>query len=199
MFCSTIDALTEQGYDLQFGANMLGAHILLSTLPQCITVTFLSQVSLLYPPSPPYIHIHLCIQPPIQTANHQYRVTKSHLHEQDGVVFSEQIRYGRVDHRAGTQICRSRDHRYLSNYSGTHDPSTITELFLIYSCTMLYPVEMGGLTQLYDATMSDSEALKCNGGYMKPWVRVGAVFAATKGEAVGRRLWEYLEEQIVGF
>ncbi|EIM88722.1 NAD-P-binding protein [Stereum hirsutum FP-91666 SS1] len=58
---------------------------------------------------------------------------------------------------------------------------------------ILYPVQYGALTQLWAATSPDTVDL--NGKFLIPWARVGECRAEAYDPEVGRRLWEYLEEE----
>lgn len=59
---------------------------------------------------------------------------------------------------------------------------------------MLYPQQLGVLTQLYAGTTP--EALKLNGKYMIPWARVGKAHKATDDPAQATKLWEWLDAQV---
>jgi retinol dehydrogenase-12 len=57
---------------------------------------------------------------------------------------------------------------------------------------MLWPVELGALTQLYAAT--EPSALQHKGGYLRPWARVGEPHEGTKNEAEQKEMWDYCHE-----
>ncbi|KAJ7449545.1 NAD-P-binding protein [Mycena latifolia] len=59
---------------------------------------------------------------------------------------------------------------------------------------MLYPVDLGVLTQLYAGTMP--EALELSGKYMIPWARVGKAHKDTDDREQAAKLWDWLDEQI---
>ncbi|KAG6916435.1 hypothetical protein DXG01_006763 [Tephrocybe rancida] len=58
----------------------------------------------------------------------------------------------------------------------------------------LYPVSMGALTQLWGAT--SKEGANLNGKYLAPWARIASPKADALDPVVGRELWEWLEEQV---
>ncbi|KAJ7485599.1 NAD-P-binding protein [Mycena latifolia] len=60
--------------------------------------------------------------------------------------------------------------------------------------TMLYPVELGVLTQLYAGTMP--KALELSGQYMIPWARVGKAHKDTDDREQAAKLWAWLDEQV---
>ncbi|KZT64537.1 NAD(P)-binding protein [Daedalea quercina L-15889] len=59
---------------------------------------------------------------------------------------------------------------------------------------ILHPPERGALTQLFAGTMP--EALNHNGGFMIPWARVGKCRPEAYDDALGERLYVWLEEQV---
>ncbi|KAI9573392.1 hypothetical protein HD554DRAFT_2202150 [Boletus coccyginus] len=58
----------------------------------------------------------------------------------------------------------------------------------------LADVSWGAITQLYAGTSPDGKSL--NGKYLIPWARIGSPRADTQDPEVGKKLWEYLEEQV---
>ncbi|KAH9933815.1 uncharacterized protein B0H18DRAFT_1115186 [Fomitopsis serialis] len=60
--------------------------------------------------------------------------------------------------------------------------------------TFLYPVGPGALTQLWAGTMP--EALEHNGGFLIPWARVGECRKEAYDDALGEKLWTWLEEAV---
>ncbi|KAF8595287.1 NAD-binding protein [Ceratobasidium sp. AG-I] len=61
---------------------------------------------------------------------------------------------------------------------------------------MLYPASYGALTQLWAGTTPDVERL--NGKFLIPWAREGDPGAPAKDEAAAEKLWTWLEEQVKG-
>ncbi|KAJ8591108.1 NAD(P)-binding protein [Rhizopogon salebrosus TDB-379] len=58
----------------------------------------------------------------------------------------------------------------------------------------LYDVEYGALTQLYAGTVP--EAVELNGKYLVPWARVGPTRKDAQDPKIGEALWGWLEEQV---
>ncbi|KAG6374228.1 hypothetical protein JVT61DRAFT_4887 [Boletus reticuloceps] len=58
----------------------------------------------------------------------------------------------------------------------------------------LYDVSYGAITQLYAGTIPDGKTL--NGKYLIPWARIGYPRPDTQDPEIGKKLWEYLEEQV---
>ncbi|KAI0826477.1 NAD(P)-binding protein [Irpex lacteus] len=59
---------------------------------------------------------------------------------------------------------------------------------------LLYPTPMGALTQLYAGTMP--EALNYNGEFLIPWARLGRLREEAYDTEFGIKLWDWLEEQV---
>ena len=59
---------------------------------------------------------------------------------------------------------------------------------------VLWPVELGALTQLYAAT--EPSALQYKGGYLCPWARVEEPHQGTKDEAEQKKLWDYCHDAL---
>nr|VWO99666.1 Succinate-semialdehyde dehydrogenase (EC [Ganoderma boninense] len=74
---------------------------------------------------------------------------------------------------------------------GRHLPSFVRKLM---EMTILYPAPQGALTQLYAGTMP--EALNHNGEYMIPWARLGKCRPECYDDAIGERLWTWLEDEV---
>ncbi|PCH41871.1 NAD(P)-binding protein [Wolfiporia cocos MD-104 SS10] len=64
----------------------------------------------------------------------------------------------------------------------------------IMRATILYPPSDGALTQLYAGTMP--EAINYNGQFLIPWARLGKCRREAYDDALGERLWSWLEEQV---
>ncbi|OCH84430.1 NAD(P)-binding protein [Obba rivulosa] len=62
--------------------------------------------------------------------------------------------------------------------------------------SMLYPAHMGALTQLWGGLMP--EPAQHNGEFLIPWARFGKCRAEAYDDATGERLWNYLQEQVKG-
>jgi len=61
---------------------------------------------------------------------------------------------------------------------------------------MLYPAHYGALTQLWGGLMP--EPLSYNGEFLIPWARLGKCRPEVYDDAIGERLWNYLDEQVKG-
>ncbi|KAF5337815.1 hypothetical protein D9758_015699 [Tetrapyrgos nigripes] len=73
---------------------------------------------------------------------------------------------------------------------------TMSKAFKIVIDLFLYPSELGALTQLKAGT--SPEGAEMNGKYLVPWARVGKPSAATEDQKQSEELWKWLEEQVEG-
>ncbi|KIM89111.1 hypothetical protein PILCRDRAFT_60821 [Piloderma croceum F 1598] len=61
---------------------------------------------------------------------------------------------------------------------------------------ILYPAPLGALTPLWGGTSAETKDF--NGKYLIPWARLGEPRADTQDPKVGKELWAWLEEQVQG-
>ncbi|KAJ7877194.1 NAD(P)-binding protein [Mycena leptocephala] len=64
-----------------------------------------------------------------------------------------------------------------------------------HRAVQIYPPELGALTQLYAGTSPEGETF--NGKFLIPWAKIGKAAPSTADPEVGRKLWEWLEAQVV--
>ncbi|KAI0642874.1 NAD-P-binding protein [Trametes meyenii] len=67
----------------------------------------------------------------------------------------------------------------------------------IMFAVMLYPTPQGALTQLFAGTMP--EALNFNGEFLVPWARLGKCRQEAYDNQVGTQLWNWLEDEVKAF
>ncbi|KAL1946144.1 hypothetical protein VTO73DRAFT_15271 [Trametes versicolor] len=65
------------------------------------------------------------------------------------------------------------------------------------SALILYPTPMGALTQLFAGT--SEEALNHNGEFLIPWARFGKCVPETYDAEVGKKMWEWLDGEVKAF
>jgi len=187
-----IEQLTEDGYDLQFGTNVVGHYYFTMLLmPVLLAGTETS-------------------------GDGKARVvnTSSSVHMFSNMDFNT-FKDGPARKRAGTQKLYSQSkhgvvvwatelaRRYGDQgiVSTALNPGNLkTDLQRHLGCIqkplidlMLYPVPYGALTQLYAGTSPEGKDF--NGKYLIPWARMGEARADTQDPEVGRQLWSWLEEQ----
>ncbi|KAI6032762.1 hypothetical protein F5J12DRAFT_796251 [Pisolithus orientalis] len=188
-----VEKLTEDGYDLQFGTNVLGHFYLTNLLLPLLLSTARSSpdgtVRVVNTSSNGHwfsgLDFDTFKDSPKRRAKNQvalYGQSKT-----GNIVFSAEL------HR------RYRDQGIVST---SLNPGGIrTELqrhqggFVQWiSSILLYDVSYGAITQLYAGTSPDAVSL--GGEYLIPWARIGKPCADTQDPQLGRELWTYMEEQV---
>ncbi|KAK0194340.1 NAD(P)-binding protein [Armillaria mellea] len=187
---SPMDMLTKQGYDLQFGTNVIGhfhfTRLLLPALLAAATPTEKARV-ITTSSSANYmgtLNFDLWTDGPARSkkASGDMYVQSKH----GNVVFAVELarRYGAqniISHSLNPGSIRTDLQRHLSPFA-----NKMQDIFL-------FPVSMGALTQLWAGT--SPEAGQMNGEFMIPWARLGKARKETGDPEVGKKLWEWLELQ----
>ncbi|KAI5990504.1 NAD(P)-binding protein [Pisolithus albus] len=176
-----VELLTDDGYNLQFGTNVLG-HFYLTKL---LLPTLLSTAT----SSPPHWLGSLDFDTFKDTPKRRAQGTL-HLYNQSkaaNIMFSKELhrRYGdqgivSISVSPGaiaTEILRNN-----------------ASIIRLLSGVVLYHVSYSVLTQLYTGT--SPEAATLSGQHLVPWARVGKCRSDTQDSQLGKELWTYLEEQV---
>jgi len=189
-----VGQLTAQGYDLQFGTNVLGHYyftrlllpILLSTAKSSpegkARVVHTASMGHLYVSKIDYDLVN-------DTPRRRSRTSvQLYFHSKFGnVVLSNEFHRRYADqglvsvslHPGNTRLDNERHTSLLARIVGVTNP--------------LQPSPaMGALTQLYAGTAP--EGVGFGGKYLIPWARLGEARAETYDPQTGRTLWEWLEE-----
>lgn len=194
----SIDKLTAQGFDLQLGTNVIG-HFYLTKL--------LLPVLLSTAKTSPDRHVRVVN---VASLAHAYMPVMNFKTFKDG---KTRRRYGRIPSYLYSQsklgnviIANELARRYGDQgivSTSLHPGMIETNLWtsgalpgfaVRMSRMMLKPAEYGVLTQLYAGTAP--EAAQMNGQYLIPWARVGRAAGKGRDPKLGRKLWEYMEEQV---
>ncbi|KAG7097540.1 hypothetical protein E1B28_004879 [Marasmius oreades] len=191
--------LTAQGFDLQFGVNVLGHFyltklllpILLSTArvspEKHVRVVNLSSLAHVYFP---YLNFNSFKDSPVRRT---LGIIPSMLYSQSkfgNVVFSKELA-----RRYGEQGIVS-----MSLHPGAIDTSLWTAgampwiIVFLARLFVIQSLEYGAYTQLYAGTAP--EAAEMNGQHFIPWARHGKAHQNSEDAVLGRQLWEYMEEQV---
>jgi len=193
-----LDQLTDDGYDLQFGTNVLGhAHFTLCLIPELIAgaksspdgkarVINVSSSAAYFTSDVVWETLR---DSPKRTSMGSKLSGKSDLYNQSkfgNVVFSNEL------------ARRFADQGIISNALNPGNLETELQrhagwVFHFFIDWTLYPAPFGALTQLWAAT--SPEAATYNGAWFIPWARVGKIGAAAKNSELGTRLWDWIEEQ----
>ncbi|KAI0800645.1 NAD(P)-binding protein [Fomes fomentarius] len=188
------DLVTADGYDLQFGTNVLGHFYLTQLLLPALlagtettpdhharVVTFSSGAAYL-----DSFHWDTFKDGPARR-----KLSNRALYGQSklgNAVFARELakRYG--DKRI---ISVSLNPGSILSDLQRHIPAILRH---IATATVMYPTEYGVLTPLWAGTMP--EAVNHNGGFLVPFARVGKAPKEVYDSENGERLWNWLEEQI---
>ncbi|KAI0052001.1 NAD-P-binding protein [Auriscalpium vulgare] len=187
-----VDWTTAQGYDMQFGTNVIGHFFLTQLLlPALLAATSASP------------------------AHEKARVvtTSSSGSFLTNDVFWDSIVDGPARRKrqpyplyfsskfANVVVARELARRHGDNLVSTSlNPGNLkTELsrhlgWFPHRKMFLYDVPLGALTQLRAGTAP--EAADWNGKYLKPWGRIGKANPKAEDPAVGEKLWARLEEEV---
>jgi NAD(P)-dependent dehydrogenase (short-subunit alcohol dehydrogenase family) len=189
-----IDQLTAQGYDLQFGTNVLGHFYLTKLLlPTLIagaqsspdgkarivnTSSFASRVA-------GTVDFNTLKDTAVRKKKGtQGMYTQSKL---GNVLLSNELarRYGDqgiISTSLNPGNLRSDLQRHLSGIQN------------FFVSLMLNPASFGALTQLWAGT--SPEGLELNGKYLVPWARIGVPNPITEDPKLAEELWKWMEEQV---
>ncbi|RPD56672.1 NAD(P)-binding protein [Lentinus tigrinus ALCF2SS1-7] len=188
------DLLTEDGYDLQWGTNVLGHWYLTELLMPAL----LAGVE-----TSPDHHVRVITTSSSgayqQTINWDTLKDTPARRKQSTENLYYQSKFGNV------VVARQVAKRYADRgiISISLNPGNIeTDLQrhmsrlgrYLMKRVMLHPTPLGALTQLFAGTMP--EALNYNGEYLIPWARLGRCRAEAYDDALGERLWQWLEDEV---
>ncbi|KAF9783414.1 NAD(P)-binding protein [Thelephora terrestris] len=190
-----VDQLTAQKFDLQFGTNVLGHFLLIRLLyPLLVSTTTSEDPSRIVWVASAAQYL---FKPPIK---YEWITDTEVRGKQNPWSLYEQSKFATVQLTYALQM-ELGDKDEVAFF--TLDPGNIKTdltrhsrslLFRVFRPLILFPVELGALTQLYAAT--ESSALQYKGGYLRPWARVGEPHEGTKDEAEQKKLWDYCHEAL---
>ncbi|KAL4080167.1 hypothetical protein V8B97DRAFT_2054649 [Scleroderma yunnanense] len=188
-----IEQLTADGYDLQFGTNVLGhfylTKLLLPTLLSAAESSPDGIARVVDSSSSGHWFGELDFGT-IKDSSKRRTRNRAELYGQSktgNIIFSAEL------HR------RYRDQGIVSI---SLNPGGIRTEILRHQASFvqwileltMYPVSYGAFTQLYAAT--SPEAVDLGGQYLIPWARVGRPRTDTQDPQLGKMLWTYMEEQV---
>ncbi|KAF5342505.1 hypothetical protein D9611_001521 [Ephemerocybe angulata] len=189
-----IEQLTKQGYDLQFGTNVLGHFYLTKLLlPSLLAAKALNgkagrviHTSSLSATFANTLEFNTFIDGPARR-----KLGKRPLYNQSklgNVVISNEFarRYGEQG-LISAAVNPGNLKSDLQRHVGRVPKAIMTFLFL-------HPIEFGALTQLWAGTTEEGSNM--NGKYLIPWARHGPPPPASLNEELGKELWDWLEKQV---
>ncbi|KAH8818744.1 NAD-P-binding protein [Flagelloscypha sp. PMI_526] len=191
-----LEQVTKDGYDQQFGANVLGHYyftiLLLPPLesaalsyPTDVRVVNVSS-SAIYSWSKKDIEWNTLKDGPARK-----KMSLRALYAQSkvgNVIFSNEFARRFKDKAIITTALNPGN---LSSDLYRHNSRFVR---WILTKTVLYPVQQGALTSLWAATSAEGRSF--NGNYLIPWARVGKATAICTDKDVGKALWDWCEEQV---
>ncbi|KAF5350745.1 hypothetical protein D9758_010401 [Tetrapyrgos nigripes] len=191
-----IEELTAQGYDLQFGTNVLG-HFYFTKLVLPILISTAKnspdgKVRVVNVSSSGHTHCNKLDFNSFRESPVRKKIGSfPGLYAQSK--FGNVLYSNELARRYGDQgiVSTSLNPGNLASDLYTHMPRPM--VFLV-NVLFLYPVELGALTQLYAGT--SPEGANMNGKYLKPWARMGKTSRAAEDTKQSEELWKWLEEQV---
>ncbi|KAH7924206.1 NAD(P)-binding protein [Leucogyrophana mollusca] len=190
---SPVEMLTEDGYDLQFGTNVLGHFYLTKLLMPLLLSTAKNATEgiarVVNTSSNGHalsgLHFNAMKDSPARRKMSTYALYGQS--KTGNIVFSAELA-----RRYGDQgiVSTSLNPGGIKTELGRHSGS----LFIYLFGPFLHDVSFGALTQLYAGTTPDGAAL--NGKYLIPWARIGSPRPDTQDPQLGKELWTWCEEQV---
>ncbi|KAF5326839.1 hypothetical protein D9619_004230 [Psilocybe cf. subviscida] len=190
-----IDMLTAQGYDLQFGTNVLGhfyfTKLLVPVLLEGAKSTPDSKARVVNTSSSGSWFANSVNFNTLKDTSARKKAGGHYLYCQSklgNVLLSTELarKYGDqgiVSTALNPGNLKSELTRHIS----------AAERFLL-GLLILYPVPLGALTQLYAGT--SAEGVGFNGKYLIPWARMGTANPAGEDPTLAAELWRWMEEQV---
>ncbi|KAG6849931.1 hypothetical protein H0H93_003460 [Arthromyces matolae] len=188
-----IEDLTKQGYDLQFGTNVLGHFYLTKLLlPALISGAKSSpdgKARVVNTSSSGHMSGFLDFNT-FKDSPKRRKYLSFSLYAQSkfgNVVFAQELARRYEDQGI---VSTSLNPGNLRSDLQRHMPTIIASI----TRSLIYPTPYGALTQLYAGTTAAGAEL--NGKYLIPWARIGAAIPATQDPELGKQLWNWAEEQV---
>ncbi|KZV96235.1 NAD(P)-binding protein [Exidia glandulosa HHB12029] len=185
--------LTADGYDLQFGTNVLGHYYFTELLLPALKagrarIINVSSIATLLIPAP----------------TSTFDILRDGAQRQNLGLGATYRMYG-LSKLGNALHAKELDRRYASAgiVSIAVNPGNIsTDLYQnvqslirrLFFDMILYPPPIGAITQLYAGTAP--EAASMGGQFLVPWARPGPASPKVSDVGLARRMWEWLEEQV---
>ncbi|KAH8823762.1 NAD-binding protein [Flagelloscypha sp. PMI_526] len=197
---------TVEGYDLQFGTNVLGHHFLTKLLLPVLestaaslpahekgnvrVVTLSSSGVYMWEKKSDLLYETILVTP--ETKEHRKKVPQMDLYGQSKVgnaIFANELARQLAAKNSSVISCSLNPGNIYTDLARDHG-----WLFKFIVSKIVYPVENGALTSLWAST--SPEGSNFNGQFLIPWARLGKAPHICEDEKVGKRLWDWCEEQI---
>ncbi|KAG1854841.1 hypothetical protein DFJ58DRAFT_376912 [Suillus subalutaceus] len=193
-----IELVTADGYDLQFGTNVLGHYYFTKLLLPILTSTAKAipegKVRIVNLASCAHLFGGLDFNT-FKDGPARKKCSRGSLYNQSkfgNVVLALELakRYGGQG-IISTALNPGNINSDLPRHVTAQLPSVAKRIIIK---VLLYDVSQGALTQLYAAT--SPEAASLNGKYLVPWARVRPPRQETQDPQLGKALWDWLDEQV---
>ncbi|KAA1473087.1 NAD-P-binding protein [Dentipellis sp. KUC8613] len=193
---SPMDQLTAQGYDLQFGTNVIGHYLFTKLLLPALFAATASGTHgkarvVTVSSSASYLVNGIDYDTLRDGPHRRSKSDPEKLYYQSkfaNVVVAREFarRYGDkiVSTSTNPGNIQSELQRYLTGFRK------------LLIDRILYPTPMGAITQLWAGTAP--ETADYNGKFLIPWARLGKANSATEDPKTAEKLWNWLEEQVKG-
>ncbi|PCH39964.1 NAD(P)-binding protein [Wolfiporia cocos MD-104 SS10] len=192
-----IQGRDDEGYDLQFGVNVLGHFHLTRLLLPALLAASSSPTSEHHAPEARVVttsslgHVFTPLDlDAVHPGPARTRLGRQELYQMSkygNVVFAAELA-----RRYGEQELVSIAVNPGNIRSDLNRDASAVQKFL--SRILFYPTEKGALTQLFAGTAPEAESM--NGKYLIPWARVGEARPDALDPELGKKLWEWMEEQV---
>jgi len=187
-----VEQLTKDGYDLQFGTNVIG-HFLLTTellpLLEAGAQSSPDKTARIVNTSSSTSEFYTINWDTLKDTPERIRLGNQMLYCQSkfaNIVMSNEFarrfaNKGIVSNALNPGNIRTDLQRHLDSIAGW------------FVDLILYPAPYGALTQLWAGVSPEGAYL--NGEYLIPWARVGQVRPEARDPRIGERLWNWLVEE----
>ncbi|KAJ3899837.1 NAD-P-binding protein [Lentinula edodes] len=188
-----IEQLTADGYDLQFGTNVIGHYVLFKELLTPLLAGVQSsqdkKARIVNMSSSAQMFIDTIHFDTIKDTPERRKLGSAKLYMQSklaNIVLSNEIgrRYG-----SEGLVSISLNPGNIKTDLQRHTPAA----FMLLFGWLFSPVSLGALTPLYAGVSSASGDL--NGKYLIPWARIGKMRPEASDLSVGEKLWKWLEDE----
>ncbi|KAH8101910.1 NAD-binding protein [Cristinia sonorae] len=184
--------LTEEGFDIQWGTNLVGPYYFTKLLLPALLAAAKSS---------PDKKVHVTFTAS-QAQEKQIKFdTLTDTPERKKL--GPDARYGQSK-MANVVISKEFARRFSDqglvafslNPGGIKTPlqRNLPSIFRTLLSPLLYPPPMGALTHLWGVTSADSSYV--NGQYLIPWARKGTALPESQDPKLGEQLWKWLEEHV---
>ncbi|EUC67679.1 oxidoreductase, putative, partial [Rhizoctonia solani AG-3 Rhs1AP] len=176
-----IEQKTANGYDLQFGTNVLGPYFFTTLLLPTLIHTVKNS---------PLARGHARVVNTSSSAVYFAPEVVSFGKHSGNVLFSNRLAKHYADQGI---ISSSLNPGSIRTELQRHLPWLVREILALL---FHHPASYGALTQLWSGTMPEGETH--NGQFLIPWARLGDPGQYGRDEKLGEKLWVWLEEQVKG-